>query len=95
MNNRDQAIKDVAEAAGKTVAVIVLRLERPEDKMTGYAVSRQERVLELESAIRWALGYEQADGSDFRERRPGEGAYWWRSELEARAKLAAPEKAHP
>lgn len=32
------------------------------------------------AAIYWALGYE-----DFAERRPGQGAYWWRKELAERA----------
>lgn len=43
----------------------------------------QERVAELESAIRWALGEE----GEFRLRAPKEGAYWWRAELRARSAL--------
>ena len=38
------------------------------------------RIAELEGAVVWALGY-----TDFRERREGEGAYWWRKELRERA----------
>ena len=40
----------------------------------------------LESAIRWALGE-----TDFRARKQGEGAYWWRKELRARAAMEARE----
>lgn len=32
-------------------------------------------------AIQWALGC----GEDFPTRQPGQGAYWWRSELRKRA----------
>lgn len=36
----------------------------------------------LRAAIAWALGY-----SDFRMREEGEGAFWWRKELQQRAGL--------
>lgn len=42
---------------------------------------RDARVRELEAAISWALG----EIDDFPERQPGQGAYWWRSELRRRA----------
>ncbi len=50
------------------------------------AAAEQNERLRL--AIRWALGYEQHDGTDFRERQPGEGAYWWRKELRTRTGLS-------
>lgn len=40
----------------------------------------REDTNRLGAAIRWALGE-----TDFRERGTGEGAYWWRKELRARA----------
>lgn len=43
-----------------------------------------DRVAVLEAAIRWACG--EGD-SDFRQRKDGEGAYWWRKELRQRAAL--------
>ena len=43
----------------------------------------QARVTELEEAIRWALG----EVGGFSQRGDGDGAYWWRSELRARAAL--------
>lgn len=42
-----------------------------------------ERIAQLEGAIRWANG----EVDEFRERKPGEGAYWWRKELMRRARL--------
>jgi RNase P subunit RPR2 len=42
------------------------------------SISTEQR---LTNAIRWALG----EGDDFRPRVVGEGAYWWRNELRARA----------
>lgn len=40
----------------------------------------------LREAISWALGE-----TDFRPRKEGEGAYWWRKELRERAALQAGE----
>jgi hypothetical protein len=49
-----------------------------------------ERLLQLrkahnrmENAIRWALG----ETDDFPPREPGQGAFWWRTELRRRAGL--------
>jgi hypothetical protein len=47
-------------------------------KETSSSISTEQR---LTNAIRWALG----EGDDFRPRVVGEGAYWWRNELRARA----------
>jgi hypothetical protein len=41
------------------------------------------RIALLESAVAWALG----ENGEFRERREGEGAYWWRKELRERASI--------
>lgn len=41
------------------------------------------RVAGLEAAITWALGA----GEPFPLREAGQGAYWWRSELQKRAGL--------
>jgi hypothetical protein len=43
---------------------------------------KNDRIEELEDAIRWALG-EHGDG--FSERGPNDGKYWWRRELRQRA----------
>lgn len=42
-----------------------------------------QRLERMQSALVWALG----DGEDFRGRSEGEGAYWWRNELQTRAGL--------
>ena len=98
-----QAIEDVARAMGVSIDDVkyYMRPGMSSSKLAVYAVAQRERVLELEAAVLWALGYEVEDG-DFRERRKGEGAYWWRNELAERAKvtttrdaLTAPEKAQP
>ena len=39
-----------------------------------------KRVAELESAILWALG----EHGHFEQRKEGQGAYWWRTELRKR-----------
>jgi len=43
------------------------------------------KIRELRDAIVWALGE-----TDFRERRPGEGPFYWRRELRTRAGLDPP-----
>ena len=43
---------------------------------------RDREIERLRAGITWALGY-----TDFRPRKPGEGAYWWRKELRERAGL--------
>ena len=43
----------------------------------------EQRVRDLEAAIRWALGEE----GEFPSREAGQGAYWWRTELRQRAAL--------
>ena len=43
----------------------------------------QQRVGALEAAIAWACGY--MVGEPFRERRDGEGAFYWRNELRERS----------
>ena len=49
------------------------------------------RIAVLEAAIEWALGAAE----DFRARRDGEGAYWWRAELRQRAALeTVPDRFH-
>jgi len=40
-------------------------------------------IKKLKKAVLWALGSE----SDFKQRKEGEGAYWWRKELRKRAGL--------
>lgn len=44
----------------------------------------------LKAAILWALG---GEGSNFRTRAEGEGAYWWRTELRRRAGMSAESSA--
>lgn len=61
------------EAHKHRCAALAARLDRNHWKQ------RAERA---EAAIRWALGYE-----DFPERKPGQGAYWWRTELRDRAEF--------
>lgn len=46
------------------------------------AAGEPSEVARLRAAIEWAMG---GPGSDFRERREGEGAYYWRKELAERA----------
>lgn len=45
--------------------------------------TKAERIIQLENAIRWALG----ENGDFPPREEGQGAYWWRTELRRRAGL--------
>lgn len=42
-----------------------------------------ERIARLEGAIRWVNG----EVDEFPERKPDEGAYWWRKDLMRRARL--------
>lgn len=58
-------------------------------RMRDALIDARCRIVELETAIRWALG---EDESGFRARRDGEGAYWWRTELRKRTRLAVREK---
>lgn len=51
----------------------------------------QERLARSEAAIRWALGEE----GDFPGEHPGKGRYHWRTELRARAGLAAADRKQP
>jgi len=51
--------------------------------MKARAELAETRVAELEAAITWALGA----GEDFQPRPEDKGAYWWRSELQKRARL--------
>lgn len=53
--------------------------------MTEARTKDQKIVKRLERAVRWALG----ELGDFpgRPRAPGEGAFWWRTELQKRAGL--------
>lgn len=44
---------------------------------------RLDRLEKCEAALRWALG----EIGDFPERRFGQPAYWWRTELRKRAAL--------
>lgn len=53
-----------------------------------YEPARPEEVERLREAIAWALG----EVGDFRHREPGEGAYWWRTELRRRALSADSER---
>lgn len=43
---------------------------------------RDEQIKVLRDAIVWALGY-----TNFKHREDGEGAYWWRKELQQRSGL--------
>jgi len=58
------------------------------DEAEAVLAAAQKEIERLREAISWALGYPPREGESFRERRKGEGAYWWRSELRARAALA-------
>jgi len=49
------------------------------DGLQEQVTQAEQRVRALNDAIVWALGY-----TDFRLREPGEGAYWWRTELRQR-----------
>ncbi len=44
------------------------------------------------AAIEWALGGTPKQGEPFRERRDGEGPYWWRTELSHRARFSDEER---
>ncbi len=44
---------------------------------------RTEREIQLEEAVCWALG--EKNGFRLRDKAKGDGAYWWRTELRARA----------
>jgi hypothetical protein len=59
------------------------RLDAALTRTGGEPVAREHR---LAAAIVWALGY-----TDFRSRREGEGAYWWRTELADRSGLTNEE----
>ena len=50
-----------------------------------------EVIERQQAALRWALG----ENGDFRERLQGEGRYWWRTELRARAALIDEGEAKP
>lgn len=47
-----------------------------------YVLKMQERIKALEDAIRWACGE-----TNFRQRKEGEGQYYWRKELRERAQV--------
>jgi hypothetical protein len=67
---------DITDQAAKDVA---LKARAAVDGQIKTSLEREERLL---SAINWAQGC--GDG-EFRERKQGEGAYWWRKELADRA----------
>lgn len=46
----------------------------------------QARVVTLEAAVRWALGYDEGE-PHFMPRKEGEGVYHWRAELRRRAAM--------
>lgn len=82
-----------AEREAREIADEVLAETREEFRrhMEDWNAMREERdrlarlVEGLTNAIRWALG----EIDDFPPRNPGQGAYWWRTELRRRTALAA------
>jgi hypothetical protein len=44
------------------------------------------RLEQMRRAIEWALG----ERGEFSDRQPGQGAFWWRTELRKRSSLSAP-----
>lgn len=68
----DEWTRRDAEEAGR----IIRELDAERDAL-------RRRCERLESSVRWALG----ESGDFRSRKDGEGAYWWRTELRKRAEL--------
>jgi hypothetical protein len=74
---------DLAAAAALTAAA--QEIERLEQR----AAELEQDAARYRAAILWALG---GEGSDFRPRMEGEGAYWWRKELRKRAAIDAAMK---
>lgn len=67
---REQAIQDVAEASGLSVAGIERTLEMPDNwPAIAYAVAQRERVLELEAR--------ESDAHELARRAFVSGAKWW------------------
>lgn len=52
-------------------------------KARSEVAAKDAEIDRLRTAIRWALG----EIDDFPLREPGQGAYWWRTELRRRAAL--------
>lgn len=79
---------DVREVVFTTDAWRIARAESPADA-SFIAAAREAvpqlvaEVRRLRAAVEWALGM----GDDFPTREPGQGAYWWRTELWKRSGL--------
>jgi len=58
-----------------TIQAMELALEKKNDKLA----TAQAQLKRLGDIIVWALGY-----TDFAERKDGQGAYWWRTEMRAK-----------
>lgn len=54
------------------------------DALRAQLAAANERAERAEKAIAWALG----ESDEFPPREPGQGAYWWRTELRRRARAA-------
>jgi hypothetical protein len=61
----------------------------PQTVETAKAALKEIRRLRL--AVRWALG----EHGDFAQRQPGQGYYWWRTELRRRAGMSPNDQAEP
>jgi hypothetical protein len=62
--------------------------DRPDDpidtRLYDELVAARARIVELEAAVRWALGTSE---EEFRGRDEGEGMFYWRRELRTRASM--------
>ena len=68
----------------RTDALLVERRNLPDSEPTTWGADDVSAFLrltrKLERAIMWALG----ENGDFAQRKEGQGAYWWRTELRKR-----------
>lgn len=86
----------IAETAGliEEAEIVIPELEEINPYMaallSGFRVAllaSEASRARMESAIRWALGYDEGE-PEFMPRQEGEGPYWWRAELRRRAALS-------
>jgi hypothetical protein len=61
----------------------IARIQQSQFDWTQRAMHYAEECSQLKDAIRWALG----ETNDFPPREPGQGAFWWRTELRRRSGL--------
>lgn len=81
---REAAEAKVSELEQEVVEVRQRGMDAVE-KWSSRAKSAEGQLAALREALAWALG----ERDEFPERKPGEGAYWWRRELRRRALSAS------